>query len=751
MAEGRWASRAATALLGGLLLSATAAVPAADAAPAAHAAHAAPAARAASAEPRGGPHRAGSGNDSPLRIEITDLTPGTLPRQGPVQVTGTITNTDHVTWRHITVYPYLNTTHCMGLGACPGPMQSASALATGARTDPDTPVGERLVDASAMQSIPSIAPQQSVTFSLTISQQVLRRELLDPQPGVYWFGVQALGDSRTTPRDLVADGRALTFLPYVPAGYGATGRGQRPASVDTAVVVPLRAPVRHLRDGRIAGARAWLRALGESGSLGGPLAVGQAAGGLPVTWLVDPAVPDAVRQLSLGNPLRLVPAPGQSSSSSPSPSTSPSATGLASGTSGTASAGPLASAAGSWLDEVHRALGTGQLLTLPYGDTQLTGSDLTRRLYSLARAQRSVLDDWRLHGRRAVASPDGYLDPDGITKTDDHSILLLGDGMVGDSVGVGSVDGHAVAVTSTGAASGGPGPDDRYSAVSMRQRILSEAAVRVLSGDDRPLVVQLPGQMGAAGATSFWSGLSQSWLHLTSVNAVLHHQRTEVARAALRYPASHSAHQVSPSTQRAALHLVKAGRLLQSILTLDTDPDSANDRLASRVTAEALTGTSYSLGSDADAAGRLERSRSSLADQLSKVSISAPPGVTLSSSEGSFAVSVTNNLDVPVTVAVAATAEGAHVHKSAPVALAAHSRASVRLDAHTNGPGVHNIRLTLTDKDGQPIGATATVPVRSGTVGFVIWMIIGLGAAILFVAIVVRLVRRLRTGRGEAA
>jgi hypothetical protein len=102
---------------------------------------------------------------------------------------------------------------------------------------------------------------------------------------------------------------------------------------------------------------------------------------------------------------------------------------------------------------------------------------------------------------------------------------------------------------------------------------------------------------------------------------------------------------------------------------------------------------------------------------------------------------------VPVTVDIAATADGVRVKKPDAVQLAPGSRASVRLDAHTSRPGVHNVRLTLTDSSGTPIGASVTVPIRSGSVGVVIWAILATGAGILLLAILIRLVRRLRRGR----
>ena len=148
---------------------------------------------------------------------------------------------------------------------------------------------------------------------------------------------------------------------------------------------------------------------------------------------------------------------------------------------------------------------------------------------------------------------------------------------------------------------------------------------------------------------------------------------------------------------------------------------------------------------DVGAAERLTRSKDWAQERLAAISIDAPSGVTLSGTSGSFNIAVRNDLDQPVTVEIAAGADsGARVRVANPIRLAPHSRTSVPVDAEMSRSGVHNITLRVTDTDGTPLGAVDTVPLRTGQVGVVIWVIIGSGAGILFVAIAIRLVRRFR-------
>jgi hypothetical protein len=79
-----------------------------------------------------------------------------------------------------------------------------------------------------------------------------------------------------------------------------------------------------------------------------------------------------------------------------------------------------------------------------------------------------------------------------------------------------------------------------------------------------------------------------------------------------------------------------------------------------------------------------------------------------------------------------------------PVTLGPGKRASVRLRATSTDIGVHSVKLVATNSDGDPLGSTARFNVRTSQVGMVIWVIMGAGAAILFLTIAFRVARRLR-------
>src|SRR3954451_5424187 len=138
---------------------------------------------------------------TPPRVTIDQLTPSTIPEKGLVRVTGTVTNNDTATWRLINTYAFVSDE----------PMTSSAQLAEAARMPAEAFVGRRITASGHYDTIPELAPGAQAQFSFNVSRQLLQAD----RPGVYWFGVHALGEGPEG-RDTNADGRARTFLPLVP-------------------------------------------------------------------------------------------------------------------------------------------------------------------------------------------------------------------------------------------------------------------------------------------------------------------------------------------------------------------------------------------------------------------------------------------------------------------------------------------------------------------------------------------------------
>ncbi len=717
--------------------------------------------------------------DAPLAVTIGELTPSTLStaqsataqdstaqngatgrnsttrrRDAPIRVTGTVTNRDEETWTGVNLFPFVSAT----------PMTTAAEVAAAAETEPEALVGDRLIDRGPYATITDLAPGETATYTLRIP----RSDLPDSAEGVYWFGVHALGAAPSTPSDGLADGRARTFLPLVDVPRGPGGRVRiRPADqVRTALVVPVRRAVRYEADGSVAGVAGWARALDSQGPLRSLLDLGRSAEPGAVTWLVDPAVVDAVAQLAAGNPERSLaptldvggtdpdsetPAPVDASSDPTVPVPTESA---ASDDDDDASEelteDELAAqaAARSWLDDLRPALEAGPVLTLPYADLDVAAAaSVDPEVYQRARARTgAVLRAWEIASTPAVVPPSGYLDEPAVDLTAAEETVVVSDEMVtGTTATVASIAGRRVVVSSAAAARGGPGPDDRGSAVGVRQRVLAEAAVRRLGTRD-PLVVVLPSTWAPTSAGGFFAGLDVPWLDAGTLDEATTGPAEPVAAEQLRYPAEQTEAELGPADFAAAGALTATGRTLQNVLTL-------NDEVASVVAGEALTGVSvHSRTHPMAARERAVVAQDWIDDELDSIEVAAPPQVTLSSTSGRFSVTLTNGLDQPVTVALAAYSdEPIDIEVPQTVELGPRSRRSVLLVARTEQQGIHNITLAVTDLRGTGLGVSAQLPVRAAQVSSVIWVIIGSGIALLAGAGGLRLARGLRRSRAQAA
>jgi hypothetical protein len=667
--------------------------------------------------------------ESALGVTIDALSPSYLPAQGPVRVEGTLTNHTDERWVAINLHPFI----------AAAPITSPQELDEATELDPAEPVGDRITEPGTFDTVPGLEPGASAPFSISVARSALGVT----EPGVYWFGVHALGES-DEPRDAIADGRARTFLPLVPRGRG---------SVNTALVIPIRREVRYSPGGRILDPSAWARTLDTGGSLRSLVDFGAAAGSRPVTWLVDPAVPDAVRDLVAGNPPRpldetVAPDGTASPSASPSPSDSPtpeSPTGEPEDPPAGAPQNAATEPGAAWLERLREALGGEEVLTLPYGDLDVSAAaERQPEMYELARRRTgAVLDSWDLDTTAANASPNGYLRPEALRMIDGRSTTMVTDRMFAlPAPSVAQVSGQSVTVTASGVAEGGPGPGDPLALMAVRQRILSEAALRLLSPDQFPLVVVLPPEWNPVDTTGFFSGLDVPWMDLTDVDAVTTESAERVAGDQLDYPESQVVQELDAANFASADNLIQIGRTLDEVLV-------RRGAVGDKVLSEALNGLSYSSREHSDASrAEADRSTQYISRQLSSIRVEAPSAVTLSSTTGRFSATIANNLDHPVRVRVEALADAPlEISDTDTIEVAAGGRSSVLLEAATTQLGVHNVELVVTTEEGTPLGSTATLPVRSAQVSQVIWLILGTGVALLFGAIVVRLVRRVRRAR----
>lgn len=680
--------------------------------------------------------------DEPLQVSLDTLTPGYLPTSGRVELTGTVTNVSEERWRNIKVYSFIDDV----------PLTSSAELAATADTPVDAEVGDRITTDGTFDDIGGLAPGQTASYSLSLR----RSQIPVAEPGAYWFGTHALGNTRDV-RDSVADGRARTLLPLVPEDVEGTEKA--------AVVVPLRHSVRHAPDGRLRSPHRWARDLGAGGRLRSLVDLGTAAGDAPVTWLVDPAVPDAVARLVAGNPGRsldeVLPPPaedgqdgeegqdGDGSEESDAPGDGePSSEIVEPGddAGGSQADNPAAVPGGTWLSRLQEGLREGSVLTLPYGDPDVAATHASAPQFYERAATRpgDQLSRWEVRSTPAVAPPEGYLPADAMSLLQGEETVILTDRAIQDDAvrAAGLLGRQRVLFASADTAAGGPGPGDPLGELALRQRILAEAAVRLLFHDRTPLLTVVPDEMEVSSPSTFWEGLDEvPWLRLTDTDG-LGGGDAQVPAEDLRYPVEQELTELDPENFTSAERLIAAGSTLDNVLP-------RNNLVAGQTLVEALTSLSYTERARAVEARRATDLATTWVERrLERVRLRAPGGVTLSSSEGDFFTTVTNRLDHPVTVLLHTISMGAvDVADSEPIQLPAGGRQTVPLTAEASRAGVHYVEVTVTDEAGNALGASQRVAIRSAEVSQVIWLILGVGVGLLFLAIGIRLVRRVRSER----
>lgn len=677
----------------------------------------------------------------PLLVHIDTISPE-LPRSGDVEITGTVTNVSDDTFTRVNLHAFSSQT----------PILDAATLAVSATVAPTEFVGQRVTEPGTFATIDTLAPGQTEPFADSVPVELFETT---GQEGVYWIGIHAIGDS-SVPRDDIADGRARTFIPLQPSGR---------RTQEASVILPVRNRVWFAEDGSVAGTARWATRLAEGGSLDGVLDMAESAGATPYSWLVDPAVLVALKRLAAGNPPRSLapdpavegqePTPTQTPDDGTTPTPADTLTPAQPETvdEPTAEEAALSAAAQLWLDRFTGLVGTGEVLALPFGDLDVSAAvrhDATRYDQAMARSA-AVMAELGFAARLAVAPTSDLISPEALTRTPADAVVLLGDDAFAippaSPSSVVRLLGHKVVVTSTGAEAGGPGPTAANDPLALRQRLLSEAALRLSSRNPAPLVVTLPTVWRGEDAASFFDGLEQSWLDVVPVATVADTWASGVPASSLAYTETDAEAELDGAAFGAAVRASTSATLLEQVLTRQS-------RIEATVADEVLVGLSEQHRPRPRLGVRsIERTDAALRGYLDQVGIETPPAVTLSSDSGPLGATLVNGLDQPVSVQVQVRTDGEMTVTGGDGlrTLGPRARSVVRFEASTTQGGVHNVTFAVTSADGVSLGSSAELPIRAARVSAIIWVVMALGALVLFGMIGYRLPGQIRQRRAELA
>ena len=689
--------------------------------------------------PMAGPARAGTPavrpalddpETTPLSVVMTSLTPSVIPRSGVITISGLVVNSSEEKWQDVNIAPFTSST----------PITTRDDLDEAARTSPSTTVGTRLDDPATNVGVGDLAPGQRAPFTIRVPRTALS---ISGDPGVYWIGVHALG-ANPEGRDAVADGRARTFIPLV------TPQQARTSSVPVSIVLPLRERARRASDGSLNGPARWAALTGPDGRLSRLVDFAASSGSAPFTWLLDPAVLDALDDYGNGNPPLSLDSRDSSRSDAgkpdgKKPDASPSPSPSSPAKTGSPSAAERARATGV-LETFLGTARTNDLLDLGYSDPDVAA--LARRRPSLL-TRVDVLSARRLGARGlsatpVVAPPAGFFDPMLLPRIPRSTTLLLGDqGSLTDQPQSRLASGQQLVLSDDRAGAGGPAPTDAHDPLAMRQRILADAALEAEKGDQaaREVVVSLPADWNPGPQwreADFFGGLQVPWVRIVPLSKGV----TTPYRGELEYDRTQLAREIGSANVMSTTTLTRTGVVLGDLLAKRND---ASDRL----TGAAMQASSYSARrARMLAADQVLALNSSTQDDMDKVQVAGTDFVTLSGGSGSLTVTLVNGLGQPITVGLRAHTDSPDVKVSTPdpVRMQPGQRTTLRLPT-TSTVGVHEVRLTPVTSEGAEVGTPLSFSLRTSQVGRLIWYVILAGGVLLGVMILRRIVLRVRNHR----
>lgn len=606
------------------------------------------------------------------------------------------------------------------------PFTSGQEVAAATRADPfDEFVGEQVLETGTFDDIGDIAPGQTRSFAFTVPYEDLG---LVGSDGVYWAGAELRATDGDGGRSSVA--RTLTFMPLINDAADAP-------TVDLAMLWPLMAPVpwngKEFVDDSLPGQ------FGADGRLRTLAELGVSAGTEPVTWVLDPAVLEGARTMSRGFTVD-----GREF----------------------ADDSEEATAAADWLAMVRASLGSSVALAVPYGNPDvaaLAHANIRPGVRKAQRAAAKVLDSLGIARLGLLWPAGGRADRDVLTKAQETSadVALLSRATFADPPAGPVVE---LPVPNPNDAPTGartrptlvvPRDQDRQglraqpgqSTLQWRQLILANTALRSLYGRaPQRTVIAMPSPRWWPDAAwrdaEFFDGLEVPWINRVTASGLTSGAHPTYS-GALRYPDSARRRELGPPILNKVRRLRRTTRTVNNLLA---DPD------ASRGETDRAFGLSSSTAWRADR----ETGREIASDFVNNnrtlirgIDLDAPEFVTLSSTSGRFPVSITNGSDEPVTVELAVTARDPRitVEPIGPVTLQRDQRVTVTVLTNSRGVGITTLTARMVTQTGRPFGPVATFQVRTTQIGTLVWVVMGVGAAILFVAAGRRIVVRVRRHR----
>jgi hypothetical protein len=694
---------------------------------------------AASAATAGAPAEAARADEPAVQVTIDSFGP-TAPKPGqPVVIKGRVTNTSSVTFEDPQALACIDRTR----------LASTTAL-DAISTEQNIPMSDRdscrnlTNDEQTFQPFDQpLAPKATVEFTLTVPWKEWR---ITDQTGVYVVGVAFRGQPPNSSR--IMAGRARTLMPVL-------GKEPLTRPVNTALVVPLQHRPTQLGGKNFAN-ESLATSLATTGSLGRLLALARQH---LVTWLVDPATLDEIRQLAKGY--------------------------VVVGENGQTTQGTGQAVATTWLKEFDAGRSRGnQVVLLPYGDPDVAGlidsGDPLKKLVAQARTrtERSGgelapgftnglwLEGGAAASRYLAAAAGGFpgSTPDDLNLVSSSSWPaasrpVLTSSPVYDVLTPGGTHrAERAVIADSSLTAGGPDPETAESPLQVRQRFAAVTALIAAGGKGNASVVVAPprGWDSDGRATAALAGsLSLPWIKTTDVAGVLAANPTPLTTIA---PAAPKTNGVLTEAQLDSIKQLDDATTRMRDLLVDGNalPEVMTQALLRSASAgwnghpeEARHFTAIELGSANQQLGKVHLVNASVDRGLRK-----EIKVNLAGSKGTFPLTITNETDWSVRVGIVVTSvnrSDLKIKTPQTVVLGPGQKWTPRITASAEQNGLIRANAQVTNADGKPVGKSQELLIQASQYGSVGWILVGAACALLFGTSFVRIYRRVRTERRNTA
>jgi hypothetical protein len=549
-------------------------------------------------------------------------------------------------------------------------------------------------------------------------------------PGVYHVAVAVLATPVNGIRDLDADARTDAIVPLESPSH--------PAPHQTAVttLIPLTAPVPRHSDGVFVG-DGLAAEISSGGRLRNLMDFLLEAPPNSVDVVVDPALVTALQKMSDGY---------QYIDRSADPETQP-------------QSGAGQQAAAAWLDDFDTVSVNQHIDLMPWANPDTSGLAAARLRGVVDAAVRASLQfagdrgltapvvDWQNNGgttRRGLAAANRAGARIHVVSQDALPQLLPLDDY---PPALATVDTHSVPLTTTVSRSDVAGvPITRTTtALDFRQQMLSEALVRAMGSTAAPTSViatpfrwnpgVIPTDLNLAGA------YGAGFVEPTALSALtIGGPGTTPYVGPVQIPPPHP--DIAIGLESAIKRLRGAGRVYTSLLTQGDAAATAFDQQL------AEAGSSAWLWQPKRGAAIARQAARAMAAQIRKVTVTGPEFVALSSEKGQFPLTVSNGLDVSVTVNVSVVPRisALRIDPIEPIVLDPGQRRVIEVQTRSTGSGVTSVTARLATTDAHEFGTAWVFDIRATRIGVAIWILLGVLMAALFGGAAIRIIRRVRSG-----